>query len=101
MWRYMIPSSYPPDIDRKLYETYGKNSQKGRAAMEGSTKSRVSVNTCMYQSDLQTLDELAQRTGRNRSQTLRLLIREAKVREPDIVVELTPAMATAKAVASC
>jgi hypothetical protein len=64
--------------------------------MEGATKSRVSVNTYMDQADVQRLDNLALRTGRNRSQMIRLLIREARVREPDIVVDLaeTPDLAS-------
>jgi hypothetical protein len=61
--------------------------------MEGATKYRTSVNAFLHPADIAKLDELAQRTGRNRSQMMRILIREAKVREPDILVELAAAEA--------
>jgi hypothetical protein len=67
-----------------------------RVKMEALTKARISVNTYMDPADVAMLDTLCRRTERNRSQVLRILIREAKVRDPDLVVELTPDLVMAE-----
>jgi Ribbon-helix-helix protein, copG family len=57
--------------------------------MAGLTKGWISVNALIPPIDIAKLDAMAAQTHRNRSQMLRMLVREAKFRNPEVVVELT------------
>jgi hypothetical protein len=64
--------------------------------MQGQSKNWTAVNALFPPAAIVKLDALAQRIGGTRSQILRLLVREARVREPDITVELATGQAPAE-----